>query len=272
MVELELTARRGSFRLEINCRLSALWTVVFGPSGAGKSTLLRLIAGLETPDQGRISIHGEYVLDTEIGLNRKPGQFPRQRRVGLVAQEPALFPHLSAYANVAYGLPGMSRLATWQRVSAMLELVGAEELANRSPRALSGGEAQRVALARALAPMPKLLLLDEPLSALDASARDQILARLQNWLKEQRIQTILVTHDAADALATEAEVVLIGEGKLMALGPAREVLAAERQRLLTRLGAHKHLEATETNSSKSDLPTPPAPVKRKPRKKVVKPG
>jgi ABC-type sulfate/molybdate transport systems ATPase subunit len=105
----------------------------------------------------------------------------------------------------------------------------------RWPRELSGGEAQRVSLARALAPLPRVLLLDEPLSALDGEARDHILTQLRNWLGVKKIQTILVTHDAADALATAAEVALLQEGKLVALGPAGEVLAAERSRLLARL-------------------------------------
>jgi ABC-type sulfate/molybdate transport systems ATPase subunit len=235
MVEFQLKARRGSFHLDIECSLSAPWTVVFGPSGAGKSTLLRLIAGLEQPDIGRVSVHGTYLTDIEIGLHLRPGPLASQRGVGLVAQQSALFPHLPVFANVAYGLAQLSPPARHQRVSAMLELVGAEHLVSRSPRALSGGEAQRVSLARALAPMPRLLLLDEPLSALDADARDQVLTRLQSWLAEAQIQTILVTHDAADALATEAEVALLHEGKLAALGPASEVLAAERIRLLARL-------------------------------------
>jgi len=231
MVELQLQARRGGFDFAVECRFDSLWTVVFGPSGAGKSTLLRLIAGLERPDQGRIAIGGQYVTDTEIGLQLPPGQ----RFTGLAAQQPALFPHLPVSANVAYGLAGLSRLAREQRVAGMLELVGASHLAGRSPKALSGGEAQRVSLARALAPLPRLLLLDEPLSALDADARDRVLTGLQAWLLEQSIQTILVTHDAADALATEAEVALMREGKLAAQGRAAEVLAAERERLLRRL-------------------------------------
>jgi ABC-type Fe3+/spermidine/putrescine transport system ATPase subunit len=231
MIELQLHARRGSFRLEIECRFATPWTVVFGPSGAGKSTLLRLIAGLEQPDSGRIAVHGQCVTDTEIGLNLPPGR----RSTGLVAQKSALFPHLTVAANVAYGIASLTPAATEQRVAAMLQLVGGEELHGRSTRALSGGEAQRVSLARAIAPMPRLLLLDEPLSALDAGARDQVLSRLQAWLGEAKIQTILVTHDAADALATEAEVALMQEGKLAALGPATEVLAAERSRLLARL-------------------------------------
>jgi ABC-type sulfate/molybdate transport systems ATPase subunit len=234
MVELALRAHRCSFHLDIECTLAAPWTVVFGPSGAGKSTLLRLIAGLDRmvrPDSGHIAIHGRLVTDTVTGLHLRPGK----RSTGLVAQQSALFPHLRVVDNVAYGLTDLSRQASTQRVSAMLELVGAASLADRSPRALSGGEAQRVALARALAPMPRLLLLDEPLSALDAEARDQTLTRLQSWLGEQKIQTILVTHDAADALATQAEVAILREGKLTALGPAAEVLTAERKRLQARL-------------------------------------
>ena len=234
MVEVDLKARRGSFRLEVACQFAAPWTVVFGPSGSGKSTLLRLIAGLEWPDAGRVCIHGQYVVDSEIGLKIPAGRRP----TGLVAQQPALFPHLSVAANVAYGLAGridLGRQTKIQRIAAMLELAGASHLADRSPKALSGGEAQRVALARALAPMPRLLLLDEPLSALDASARDQVLSNLQDWLTAENVQTILVTHDAADALATEAEVALLQEGKLTAIGPAGQVLAAERERLLARL-------------------------------------
>jgi len=234
MVELDLKAQRGSFHFEVACRFAAPWTVVFGPSGSGKSTLLRLIAGLEIPDAGRICILGQYVTDTEIGLKIPAGR----RMTGMVAQLSALFPHLSVAANVAYGLAGridLGRQTKQQRIGAMLDLVGALHLADRSPTALSGGEAQRVALARALAPMPRLLLLDEPLSALDANARDQVLTDLQARLKAEDVQTILVTHDAADALATEAEVALLKEGRLIAIGPAEEVLAAERQRLLARL-------------------------------------
>jgi ABC-type Fe3+/spermidine/putrescine transport system ATPase subunit len=250
MIELEIKARRGNFHLDIACRFVTPWTVIFGPSGAGKSTLLRLIAGLDKPDYGRIAVHGRYLTDTEIGLDLlpgallpgallpgplRPGAQHSQRSTGMVTQQSALFPHLDVTANVAYGLPHLNGETRNKQVIAMLEQVGAAHLANRMPRALSGGEAQRVSLARALAPMPQLLLLDEPLSALDASARDEVLTRLQRWLNEQKILTILVTHDAADALATEAEVALMHEGKLIALGPASQVLAAERTRLLARL-------------------------------------
>lgn len=117
----------------------------------------------------------------------------------------------------------------------MLALVAATPLAPRRAQHLSGGEAQRVALARALAPAPRLLLLDEPFSALDGTASDALLERLQVWLKENRIQAVMATHDATDALATSAEVLLLREGRKAALGPAAEVLAAERERIAIRL-------------------------------------
>jgi ABC-type sulfate/molybdate transport systems ATPase subunit len=117
----------------------------------------------------------------------------------------------------------------------MLSLVGATDLATRRPQDLSGGQAQRVALARALAPGPRLLLLDEPFSALDGVASDALLIRLQQWLRENHVQAVLATHDVSDALATSAEVLLLREGRRAALGPAADVLAAERQRIAQRL-------------------------------------
>jgi len=238
MIAFEIRARRGHFYLDLACEIAGPWTVVFGPSAAGKTTLLRMLAGLDPlrkPDYGRICLHGRYVTDTELGLHIRPGSHPAQRSAGMVTQQPALFPHLSVNANVAYGLASLGQSERSARVNSVLDLVGAVHLAARRPGDLSGGEAQRVALARAIAPLPQLLLLDEPLSALDAGARDETLARLRDWLTAKRIQTVLVTHDAADALATKAEVVLLQEGKLMAQGPAARVLADERKRLLDRL-------------------------------------
>jgi molybdate transport system ATP-binding protein len=232
MIEVDLKATRCSFHLEIECAFSAPWTVVFGPSGAGKTTLLRLIAGLDSPDSGRIAIGGHYVTDTAVGLQTKLGK----RLTTMVTQQPALFPHLTVEENIAFGIAALAPEARHHRVAEMIELADASHLAPRYPRDLSGGEAQRVALARALAPKPRLLLLDEPFSALDGPARDELLIGLKGWLLEQGIQTIIVTHDPLDALATEAEVALLRDGKLASLGPANTVLAAERQRLLARLG------------------------------------
>ncbi len=231
MIEMDLRARRGDFTLELACRIDSTWTVVFGPSGSGKTSLLRLIAGLDVPHRGRIEVDGEALTECAQRIHLAPGR----RRIGYATQHPALFPHLSVAANIGYGLAALPREERNTRVAKMLDLVGAAGLAGRAPRDLSGGEAQRVALARALAPQPRLVLLDEPLSALDGPTRDQLLDRLKSRLAAQGTQTILVTHDAADALATEAEVVLLDRGRLTGQGPAAAILAAERRRLLDRL-------------------------------------
>ena len=238
MLELALDAHRGSFHLKVESRLASEWTVIFGHSGAGKSTLLRLLAGLDRARQsgqvrGSVIFNSNALTDTDGGLWVAPGR----RFTSLVTQEPALFPHLSAAANVAYGLRSLDRARRGARVKEMLELVGAIELASLHPQDLSGGQAQRVALARALAPEPRLLLLDEPFSALDGAASDALLLRLQNWLRERRVQAVMATHDVTDALAIGAEVLLLREGRLIAQGPAAEVLAAERERLQTRLAS-----------------------------------
>jgi ABC-type sulfate/molybdate transport systems ATPase subunit len=231
MLELELSAHRGSFHLQLQCSFASEWTVIFGPSGAGKSTLLRLLAGLDTPQHAKITFDDRLLNDSAHGVAVEPGR----RRTSMVAQQPALFPHLSVEGNIAYGLGTLDRAGRAQRVRQMLDLVDATHLASRRPRDLSGGEAQRIALARALAPAPRLLLLDEPFSALDGAASDALLTRLQAWLAANQVQTILATHDATDALATAAEVALLREGRLIALGPAAEVLSTDRDRLLRRL-------------------------------------
>jgi molybdate transport system ATP-binding protein len=231
VLEFSIDARRGSFHLQVECAFASGWTVVFGPSGSGKSTLLRLLAGLDRPTHGRIALDKQPLADTAARLDLQPGR----RRIGMVAQQPALFPHLTVEANVAYGLRRLDRAARAARVESMLALVDAAHLAPRRAQHLSGGEAQRVALARALAPAPRLLLLDEPFAALDGLASDALLERLQLWLKENHMQAVMATHDVTDALATSAEVLFLREGRVTALGPAAQVLAAERERIALRL-------------------------------------
>ena len=240
MLDLALYAQRGSFKLEVECRFASDWTVIFGPSGAGKTTLLRLLAGLDRNAPGnsrfemalaQVVLDGRILTDTDQGVWRRPGR----RRTSLVAQQPSLFPHLSVKANVAYGLGRLDRAIRAIRVAEMLELVDATDLENRSPQDLSVGQAQRVALARALAPGPRLLLLDEPFSALDGAASDALVDRLHLWLRTNGVQTVLATHDATDAFSTGAEVALLREGRLAALGPAAEVLQDERERIALRL-------------------------------------
>lgn len=236
MLDVAVDVRREGFRLQVDFRLASDWTVLFGPSGSGKSTLLRALAGLDragAPRSGkaRIALDGVPLADSAVHHWLRPGK----RRIAMVAQQPALFPHLSVAANVEYGLAGVERGRRTERAAEMLSLLDAAHLATRRVQNLSGGEAQRIALARALVTGPRLLLLDEPFSALDGEASDALLSRLQTWLPEHRIQTILATHDASDAFATEAEVVLLKEGRVVGQGPAHTVLSAERHRLKQRL-------------------------------------
>lgn len=236
MLEIALEAQRGSFHLQIDARFESDWTVIFGPSGSGKSTLLRLLAGLDretatAPGRARVTFNGQTFADTASRLWLRPGH----RATALVTQQPALFPHLNIAENVTYGLSHLERGRRRSRAHQMLDLVDAQHLLSRRPQDLSGGEAQRVALARALAPGPQLLLLDEPFSALDGATSDALLDRLRHWVLKQRMQTVLATHDAADAFATGAEVALLNQGRLIALGPAAQVLSQERARLMQRL-------------------------------------
>jgi molybdate transport system ATP-binding protein len=181
-------------------------TVLFGPSGAGKSTCLSVIAGLLEPQRGRITLGNEL-------LSSLPAH---RRRVALVFQSLALFPHLSARANVAYG--AKSDPSRW------LERMRVAHVAERRPAQLSGGEAQRVALARALASEPRVLLLDEPFSALDSALRRQLGEELKALVAELQIPTLLVTHDREDAAALGTQVVALDQGRIRATGAPADVL------------------------------------------------
>ena len=178
---------------------------LLGPSGCGKTTALRVIAGFESGG-GSIEIHGRRVLDDHIFIP------PEKRKVGMVFQDYALFPHMTVAANVAYGLPKGDRA---RRVAMVLELVGLIGLENRMPNELSGGQQQRVALARALAPEPEVILLDEPFSNLDASLRDRVRRELRAILTEARTTAVFVTHDQEEALATSDIVAIMKEGKIL---------------------------------------------------------
>jgi ABC-type sulfate/molybdate transport systems ATPase subunit len=199
--------------------------VILGPSGAGKTMLLETIAGLRPPRSGQIRLAG-------TDLTALP---PERRRIGLVFQDAALFPHLSVSQNVAFG-PQASRQALGADANSLLRRLGISHLADRSPRSLSGGERQRVALARALAIMPSLLLLDEPLSALDQPTREDMRALLQELLADLEIPAVHVTHDRDEALSIGDDLALIVAGQLRQTGPASQVAAepaaADAARLL----------------------------------------
>jgi len=193
-----------------------------GPSGAGKTTALRALAGLLRPAAGWIRCSGSTWLDTEAGVDLAP----EQRRVGMVFQDHALFGHLSAWRNVAYPLTGLPRRERRRRADALLERVGLAARAEAHPRELSGGERQRVALARALAREPAVLLLDEPLSALDAHTRSGAAALLGTTLRETQVPAVLVTHDFAEAAQLAQDIAVLDAGRVVQTGSAGELAAA----------------------------------------------
>ncbi len=207
MIALDFRLWQGSFTLDINIRLDTPVTALFGPSGAGKTTVLDAVAGLRTPASGSISINDRVVFDSRDGIN-----VPTHRRhVGYVAQDVALFPHMSVRRNVLYGRRDGQKLAL-PMVSKMLEIEG---LLNRSVPQLSGGERQRVALARALMSAPELLLLDEPLAAVDVERRRRILPYLERVRDELRVPIVYVTHDRSEANQLADEVIVLQEGRVI---------------------------------------------------------
>ena len=214
-------ARRGSFRLGVDVHAApGRITALVGPNGAGKTTLLRCIAGSIRLDQGRITLAGRI-------LEQPPRVFlpPRRRRLGIVHQDYLLFPHLDALDNVAFGLRarGMPRRAARARAGQWLDRCGIGQQAHLKPGQLSGGQAQRVALARALVIEPDAVLLDEPLAALDATARPQLRAELRDILAGLPGVTMLVTHDPADVVSLADDVLLLHNGQLAQSGPIDDV-------------------------------------------------
>jgi iron(III) transport system ATP-binding protein len=203
---------------------------LLGPSGCGKTTTLRLIAGLETPDEGQIRFGERVVTDADRGVFVPP----ERRGAGMVFQSYAIWPHMSVYANVAYPLR-MQRTdskLTRKRVDAALELVGLLELSGRMATHLSGGQQQRTAIARAIVAEPSLLLLDEPLSNLDARLRAQMRAEIRALQQTLGITTLYVTHDQAEAMVLSDRVVVMDSGRVQQLGKPREVYHAPANRFV----------------------------------------
>ena len=205
----------GDFTLDVAFDTGSGITALLGPSGAGKTLTLRAVAGLLRPDSGRIAL-GDEVLFDRVARIDVPA---RARRVGYVFQHYALFPHLSVAQNVGYGVHAMSRPDRAARVAEMLDLIGLPDIGPRRPRTLSGGQQQRVALARALGPHPSVLLLDEPLAALDAPLRQRLGAELRALHERTRTPMVLVTHDPDEAARVADRVVRLDAGQVTAIGP-----------------------------------------------------
>jgi molybdate transport system ATP-binding protein len=218
VIALDLVLRQGSFTLEVQARLDARITALFGASGAGKTTVLDAIAGLRTPSAGSIVVGSRVLFDRTCGVDLPP----HHRHIGYVAQDVALFPHMSVRQNVLYGRRDGQRLSL-ETVVQMLEIA---PFLDRQVPQLSGGERQRVALARALMSAPELLLLDEPLAAVDVERRRRILPYLERVRDELMVPIIYVTHDPSEVRQLADHVVILDEGRVVDTGPPETTLVS----------------------------------------------
>jgi molybdate transport system ATP-binding protein len=228
VLDLDITSELRAFSVALRLAVGDEVVALVGPSGAGKTTVLRAVAGLHRPDRGRIACDAEVWFGSGAA-DRTVDLAPERRSVGYVPQHHALFPHLTVRKNVAFSGAGATT------VDSLLARLGIADLADERPARLSGGERQRVALARALARQPKVLLLDEPLAALDAHTRRVVRDELATELRTFGIPTLLVTHDFSDAAALADRVAVIVDGTLRQLATPAELLAAPADRFVVAL-------------------------------------
>jgi molybdate transport system ATP-binding protein len=221
-------------------------TVLFGPSGSGKTTILRSLAGLDRPQSGSIRLGNRVWFDSQTNIHLRP----QERGVGYLFQEYALFPHLTVDQNIGYGLSGSERA---RRVAALIELLGLSGLQRRSPHELSAGQRQRTALARAVAPRPRLLLLDEPLSALDAPTRLSLRGELRRLLTQLATPAVVVTHDPIEAVALADNAVVLSEGNVLQAGPISEVFSRPASPEVARIVGIETIEPATVESVRDGL-------------------
>jgi molybdate transport system ATP-binding protein len=225
------------FELNLELQIPSGITILFGPSGAGKTTILDCIAGLTAPESGRIALRDQLLFDDEKGINIPP----KNRRVGYVFQDLALFPHLSVEKNVQYGIASLPACEQQKRSNRILESFHVADLRDRKPSQISGGERQRVALARALVTDPAVLLLDEPLAALDAVIKSKIVDDLRAWNESHQIPILYVTHTREEVFALGESVVVLQNGRIIAQGTPHEVMTAPRQETIAVLAGFENI-------------------------------
>jgi molybdate transport system ATP-binding protein len=237
------------FELDVSFAVPPGITILFGPSGAGKTTLLDCIAGLATPDSGRIAAAGCTFFEDKTRLPVK------SRRVGYVFQDLALFPHLSVEKNIGYGIAGLHVSERRRRVDAVLESFRIATLRKRTPAETSGGERQRVALARALVTDPCVLLLDEPLAALDAASKSNIIEDLRTWNQAHRIPILYVTHNREEVFALGERVLVLDNGRVIAQGTPHGVMTAPQQETIAQLAGFENIYDTTVIAAHEDRGT-----------------
>ncbi len=225
-LSFSLKKRFPDFYIDVSLELGKEITVLFGPSGAGKSSILNMIAGILPPDEGFIRIDRTEIFNSERGID-----IPiRKRKIGYLFQDLALFPHMTVFDNIAYGVKGLSREELEDRVKEFLVLMRLVGLEERYPSEISGGQRQRVALARTLVTEPRLLLLDEPFTALDYPVKEKLRADLVKIHKRYPITTIVVTHDLEEAYELGQRIAVINEGRIEQVGTKRDVFYSPRTR------------------------------------------
>lgn len=210
-LECRFRLPRRSFDLDVDLCLEGSFFGLYGPSGSGKSSLLQVIQGLQHPERGYVSINGRVLFDSAQGIRLAV----HQRRVGMVFQDHRLFPHMSVLKNIHYGQKYASRVLAENEQQKLLECLGLQALLGQSPKALSGGEQQRVAIARALFPHPELLLLDEPLSAVDFERRAEILPALKEIQEKLNIPMLMVSHELSDLNQVCEQVIRLEQGRVI---------------------------------------------------------
>jgi molybdate transport system ATP-binding protein len=218
-LSLKLYKRVNGFVLDVEWTVQEEMAVLFGYSGAGKSLTLQMIAGLMRPDRGTIRLEGRPLFDSRAGIDIRP----QDRAIGYVFQDLALFPHMTVQENILYGANGLGKKERLGRTGELIELFHLQGLTAKRPAEISGGQAQRVALARALIRRPKLLLLDEPFSALDNPLRLELHRCLTGAARQYRIPVVLVTHDLNEALKLGEKIIVYSQGNVMQAGTPLEV-------------------------------------------------
>lgn len=243
-IRKRLSAQEKDFVLDVDFHAAAGITILFGPSGAGKTTLLDCISGLTAPDAGHIAIGDRIVFDPAQQINLPV----RKRRVGYLFQDLALFLHMTVEQNVEYGLAHWSRTERAQHVSGILQELKIAHLAQRSAREISGGEAQRVALARTLVTDPAVLLLDEPLAALDGPTKGKIIDDLREWNRAHHIPILYVTHSREEVFALGEHVIVLDRGRIVAQGTPHEVMSAPTQETVAQLAGFENIFDAEVEA------------------------
>ena len=254
MLHAQVRKRIGAaldFVLDVDFRAAPGFTIVFGASGAGKTTLLDCVAGLNEPDSGSIAIGDQALFDAAARIDLPV----EKRNIGYVFQDLALFPHLTVEQNVEYGLSHLPRSERARRTNAILAAFRVPHLARSRPGNISGGERQRIALARALVTDPVVLLLDEPLAALDVATKARIIDDLRAWNEAHRIPILYVTHSREEVFALGETVLVLDHGRILAQGTPHEVLSAPQQETVAQLAGFENILDATVESLHADRGT-----------------